>query len=122
MRSRRELVSELIRNPRIETTLLDELASYGWDSEVELGTITQDDVCAVLAQLQSGALSAQEVHAWANRIEGRDDVAFQFGSEGVVNEAIFWLANPHINWPINNDLCQKIESMFLTGRYELSGP
>jgi hypothetical protein len=42
----------------------------------------------------------------------REDVGYEGGAEGVVKEAIFWLANPCLNWPIDAALCARIERLF----------
>lgn len=115
MRSRAALVAEIVRNPIPDPSVIEELAAYGWDCENELVTVSVDDVLSVLQRFRKGELTAARVRAWANRIEGRDDIAYQFGGEGVVNEAVFWLANPYINWPIDLKLCKRIETLFKNG-------
>ncbi|HDZ8841273.1 hypothetical protein [Aeromonas dhakensis] len=122
MRSRTELLKEVISDPVPTAEILAELSSYGWDCETELVQLTQADILRVLESLTSGAVSAIQVCTWANRLEGRDDVGFEGGGEGVVNEALFWLANPEINYPIDNTLQQKIQNMFKVGLYEARKP
>ena len=106
------MVAELVQNPFIDDTSLSDLAAYGWDSDEELFTVTEADVRAILIRFRNGELSASQVRDWANRIEGRDDIGYEGGGEGIVNEAIFWLANPYINWPIDEALCRRIEDAF----------
>lgn len=112
MTSRTDLVSELVKNPKISGQALQALKAYGWDSDEPLVTVQKRDVLAVLAEFRAGRLSAEEVQSWANRIEGRDDIEYEHGLEGVVNEAVFWLANPFINYPIDAVLCNRIETAF----------
>lgn len=119
MSTRTELVARLVREPLPDPSVLQELAAFGWDSEEELVTVTKEDVRAILARLRSGELHPDQVQRWANRIEGREDVGYE--GDGVVNEAIFWLANPYLNWPIDSALCARIESMFRMGAYLRSG-
>lgn len=112
MRTRSELLTELIRNPLPEADLLEELVAYGWDSDDELVIVTKEDAMRILTLFRLGKLDASQVEDWANRIEGRDDIGYIGGSEGIVKNAISWLANPSLNWPIDEPLCTRIERVF----------
>jgi len=112
MSSRTDLVSELMRNPKISEHAIQALKAYGWDCDEILVTVAKKNVLSVLAEFSAGQLTADEVQSWANRIEGRDDVDYEYGPDGVVNEVVFWLANPNINYPINAALCDRIEKAF----------
>jgi hypothetical protein len=113
MKSRTALVNELVQNPAISAEALEQLRSYGWDCEAPLATVRKADVLGILRKFEAGTLTAKEVQLWANRIEHRDDIDYELGSEGVVNEAVFWLANPVINFPIDSALCRRIEQAFV---------
>lgn len=112
MKSRTELVAELVRNPRISGQSIEALKAFGWDCESPLVTVQKSDIWAVLREFAAGKLNAADIQAWANRIEGRDDVAYEHGPDGPVNEAVFWLANPFINYPIDAAICLRIEKLF----------
>jgi len=112
MRDRTSLVLELIKNPNTVTAITEELAAYGWYCESHLAEVTKLDVLAVLRQFENGALSANEVKAWANSLGGRTDIGFEFGDDGVVEETLYWLANPEIVSPINAELCQRIVALY----------
>lgn len=112
MRSRNELLLEIIEHATPKPRTLEDLRTYGWDSRDELVTLTKSHVLRILAAFKAGTLNAPQVRDWANRLEGRDDIGYADGSDGVVNEAIFWLANPAINWPIDEAICVRIEVLF----------
>jgi len=112
MSSRTDLVSELVRNPKISEQAIQALKAFGWDCDETLVTVKKKDVLSVLADFSAGRLTEDEVQSWASRIESRDDVDYEHGPEGVVNEAVFWLANPGINYPINAALCDRIAKAF----------
>lgn len=112
MRDRTSLVLELISNPKTVGAISDDLAGYGWYCEKHLAMVTKLDVLAVLKQFEIGALSAAEVKAWASAVGGRADVGFEFGSDGVVEESIYWLAKPEIQGSIDADLCQRIVALY----------
>lgn len=112
MRDRTSLVIELIKIPQTAIEVTQELATFGWYCESHLAEITKLDVLAVLNQFERGALSAQDVKMWANSIGGRTDIGFEFGENGVVEESLYWLANPEINWPIDAALCRRIVVLY----------
>jgi hypothetical protein len=112
MRDRKAMLLELIQNPKQAGQITLELAGYGWECEKHLAEVAKVHVLAVLKQFDQGMLSAAEVEAWALSLEGRKDVSFEFGAEGVVEEAIFCLANPSIYWPIDEGTHLRIVSLF----------
>ena len=111
MRERTVLVLELIRNPRPDALVIEELDRYGMACEAPLAMVSRADFISMLQQFQSGALEAQEFKEWASRLLGRRDIEFEFGQEGAVVEALFWLAYEEIEEWENNHVCQHIETM-----------
>lgn len=122
MRDRTSLVLELIGNPKTVSAITQELAIYGWYCENCLAVVTKLDVLAVLKQFEQGMLSAVEIEAWANSLGGRPDIGFEFGADGVVEESLYWLANPEINWPIDASLCHRIVALYERRRTKRSTP
>jgi hypothetical protein len=112
MRDRTLLVLELISNPKSAAATSDELAAHGHYCEKQLAIVTKRDVLAVLRQFEGAALSAAEVHAWANSLCGRADIGFEFGADGVVEETLCWLAHLEVMGPINSALCQHIIALY----------
>jgi len=112
MRERTDLVLELIKTPKAVADVTQELSAYGWYCESHLAEITKLDVLCVLNQLEQGALTALEVKMWANSVGGRTDIGYEFGENGVVEESLYWLANPEINWPIDAALCRRIAALY----------
>jgi hypothetical protein len=112
MKSRVSLLAEIVGNPLPNSATLRTLKEYGWDCDSELVIVSMTDVLAILSIFRAGKINSEQVYDWANRLEGRDDIGYQFGFKGVVNDAIFWLANPHINDPIDEKLCKRIETIF----------
>jgi hypothetical protein len=112
MRDRTLLVLELIRNPRAEPGIIEELAEYGRDCDCHLAMVSRSDVLVILRQFLEETLSASEISAWASRLDERQDVGFEFGEEGAVKEAVSWLAYPNPSQPVDAELCRHIEIMF----------
>jgi len=111
MRDRTVLVLELIRNPRPDAMVIEELASYGLASDAPLAMVSRADLMSLLQQFKSGSLEAQAFKEWAIRLLGRRDIEFEFGPEGALVEALFWLAYEEIEEWENNHMCQQIEIM-----------
>mgnify|MGYP000853842888 CR=1 FL=1 len=112
MRSRTSLLAELVEQPVAQAATVEELRAYPWDCDEHLYIVTKAHIRNILSSFYAGLIDATQVRDWANRIEGRDDIGYESGGEGVVNEAIFWLANPYINYPIDENIGQRIEALF----------
>lgn len=112
MRDRTILLLELIQNPKKATEIVQELTAHGHECEKHLAEVCKLDVLSVLKQFDHGSLSAAEVECWAKCLLDRMDVAYEFGEEGVVDEAVFWLANPALHWPIDTEIHHRIVTLF----------
>jgi predicted type IV restriction endonuclease len=112
MRNRTFLLSELIHNPLPDPDIIQELAKYPMTFGLPLATVSRADFLAILRQFEDGKLNASQLEEWATRIEARRDIGFEFGEEGVVEEALFYLAHRNIYGSIDSEQCRRIESMF----------
>lgn len=74
------------------------LLPFDWDGP-PLATLRREDVLAILARWNAGKLSAQDIEAWANLIEVRDDLDHDPNDE-LVAAAVFDLANPELQGPL----------------------
>lgn len=83
----------LMRIPPAEAR--QHLRRFTWDSE-PLVTLTRADLERVLDEYLKGRISAEVVEAWAEALEGRDDVNLETGVELVIKDVVFELANPEI--------------------------
>lgn len=111
MRERKQLLLELIGNPRPDAVLLQELAACGMEAGQPLATVSRTDFITVLRQFEGGALTAQELKDWAVRLTARHDIAYEFGPEGALAEALFWLVYEEIGQWNESHLCEHIEAM-----------
>lgn len=92
-RPRDELLLDLVTLARPVPDRVRELSTYPWDSE-EIVTLTESAVVSVLDRFLAGGLDAADIEAWANAIEGRDDIGFSPAGEEILRDAIADLANP----------------------------
>ncbi|WP_444898115.1 hypothetical protein [Microbulbifer sp. SSSA005] len=108
MESRKILVTKLVEYKAPIDDILRDLKSYGWDSEIDLVTLKPSHLENVLERFISGELSDQKVREWANAIEHREDIGLLSEYKDTLDEMIFWLANPAINYPITKGLANHV--------------
>ena len=75
---------------------------FPWDCDRELATLKVADVVSVLDRFIQGGLTSQDVEAWADALEVRDDV----GCDSNVGELLFQLSNPDINGALTAEVVE----------------
>jgi hypothetical protein len=86
-------VIALLEAQRPLRELQERLASFPWDSEDDLASLSPRHLRGILTKFLEGTLSSTEVEAWANAVEGREDVAIP---PCLVQDALHELANPQL--------------------------
>ena len=74
-------------------TLKNMLSQIGFDSEIELVSMSRDNIVEILQRSLDKKISFLELEEWANLIECRDDIGFE---DEKTQEMIFKLANPYL--------------------------
>lgn len=86
---------------------LDALAScireFEWDYEGTQVELSRVHLINVLNRYLNKELSANDVESWANLLEGREDVYFEHGSEAVLDEIMYQIANPDLTDQLSED-------------------
>lgn len=109
---RRTVLIDLVSFAQDITMLKGNLARFAWDSEEELAVLEKRHLVNVLTRFLNGQLSGDDVMEWANAIELREDIAIESGSENLVKDIIFDLANPEINYKLDSIRARRyIESL-----------
>lgn len=67
-----------------------------WDHEVALADLDRRAAITVVSRFRTGALTADDLQAWADAIEGREDVGFEPGHEETLSQFVFETANPSL--------------------------
>jgi len=95
MTNRNDLLQDLIefRKPPAEMHAI--LAEFEWDCNQKLVQLERRHVISVLKRYVDGEILSEEVEAWTNLIEGRDDVDYE-----EVKEILHILANPVITYEL----------------------
>ena len=74
-------------------TLRNMLSQIGFDSEIELVSMSRDNIVEILQRSLDKKISFLELEEWANLIECREDIGFE---DKKTQEMIFKLANPYL--------------------------
>jgi hypothetical protein len=76
------------------------LQAFPWDEE-ELVELTPGHVLRVLTEYQQARIDEEELSAWADAVEGRDDVGRASGRESLLNDALFEMSSPELFGPLD---------------------
>jgi len=105
MRSRKEILKDLVLLQGNIEVLQKELSQYPWDIEDALLKISTEDFAIILKKSINNEIDFETLTSWANAIECRDDLEF---TNEKMQEIIFELANPEINGKITKDRLNEI--------------
>lgn len=108
MQNRQQLITALVTFSEPIDPIIRELLTYSWDSDETLITLTPHIIIDILKRFENNELSAEDVNKWANAVELREDIAIEADSEDMVKQAIYLLANPEINLPIDHQLATRL--------------
>lgn len=93
---RATVLGRLISGSSTPADAVRELRAWGWDAERELATLRRADALAALDRFCAADIDAAQLSAWAEAIEGREDIAFEPGFDILLGDLVFELANPAI--------------------------
>ena len=80
-----------------------QLRDFSWDSEAPLVELTSLQLRRNLARVTQGTLDLRDLVAWAEYIEGRDDIALEKEQEHLLRETIYRLASESAEGPVTLD-------------------
>lgn len=92
--------------------ILEALAAFAWDAEHPLVDLEARHLQSILARYRAGILSNAMVEAWANAVEGRDDVGI---ASPRVGEVLYELANPYLTEPLSKARAMALASNLAEG-------
>lgn len=104
---RREAVLDLVE---WRGDLRDSIAAvreYPYDSEVPLVTLQAEHIRRAMQRYLGGDITAAELEAWAEVVEGRDDIEYFEPHEDEISEALFRLSTPELNSPLSKEVAEK---------------
>ncbi|OBP15790.1 hypothetical protein A5320_07405 [Rheinheimera sp. SA_1] len=89
--SRTEALRQIVRFGENRDLAYVALASFPFDSDVELLEVSKLDLTLVLNKFLVNEISADDLEMWANFIECRDDLNYE-----EIEDYIYALANPEL--------------------------
>ena len=98
--SRTIALQALLRLEQPLSTATDALRQFPWDSDDFIVLLTRHHVDAVFRRYIDGKVTAAEIEAWANALEGREDIGFDEEIEGELRDVVHELANPFLTGPL----------------------
>ena len=104
---RQRILRSLLEADQPLERVLRDLAEVPWDGDEELVTLRPAQVIETLNRFRTHRLDANEVETWANAIEGREDIGLDEGSQELLKEAIFELANPELQGALTDKTAQR---------------
>jgi hypothetical protein len=108
MTARQQALVNLLEFTTDIDVLTKTLRQFPWDAESTLAILTRRQLAKVLRRFQEGHLTSKELEAWANAIEGREDIDFESGYEDRLQETIYCLANPLLTEPLTKENVGKL--------------
>jgi hypothetical protein len=93
---RQHVLEDVLAFTSSMSDLRQKLGEFPWDSDNELVQLGRDHVRQVLRRYIGGELTRDDVEAWADLLEGRDDVGLEAAAEPLLKDVIYELANPTI--------------------------
>jgi len=103
---RREAVSALVDWRGHLPDLIVVAREFPYDSEVPIVTLQAHHIRNALERYIRGEVSASELEAWAENVEGRDDIEYFPDHEDEISDALFNLSTPEINAPISKQVVE----------------
>lgn len=101
MPGRLKWLEELARFSKPAAELRLVLSQLAWDYEGRPFIVTGSHVIKVLERFLRGELSAEDVEAWADLVELREDMAYEEGRHSQLKSVIHALANPLLEGKID---------------------
>ena len=94
--NRADWLKSLLNLDRSLEEITSGLGTFPWDSLEELVILKSDHFIGVLRRYLAREVDSEQVGAWANAIEGREDIGFDQDMEDLVRQALHELANPYL--------------------------
>ncbi|TIQ16782.1 MAG: hypothetical protein E5X51_33630 [Mesorhizobium sp.] len=79
---------------------IDMLREFGWDYNGAPYLLTRGDVSNILERYLDGEMNSEELEAWADAIELREDIQYEEENEEWIKDVIYILASTDLNGPI----------------------
>ena len=104
-----DILLNLINFAKDISAIKSDLAKIGFNSELELVTITKNTIVNILNRVIDKEISYDLLEEWANLIECREDIGYE---DEILQEIIFELANPCLYGEIDEEkICMILDKI-----------
>lgn len=94
--SRADVLRDLVELREPVSDALARLSSFDWSSDVELVVVTTRHLVRALNAFDDGSLDGTVLSAWAESVQGREDIALDPVARDLLAEALFELSTPEL--------------------------
>ncbi|WP_426300244.1 hypothetical protein [Arthrobacter sp. R-11] len=98
--SREEALRDLVELRCPVPEALKRLSAFGWASDTELMKIVLEDITRALKRFEAKSLAAQDLEAWAEALQGREDLLLDPTTRDFLADALFELSTPELFGPM----------------------
>jgi len=105
---REQLLNDLLGLRRPISIIRDGLSKFPWDGDPDLVTLTRTHLRSVLQRFIDGHLTVADVEAWAETLEGRDDVGIEADQAELLKTIVFELATQELGLPLTPTLAERL--------------
>ena len=105
---RRELALALIEWRDNLDALQAELDKFPWDCAKPLVTLQPVHISRAIEKYLRNEVSDKELVAWAESVEGRDDIRYSESYEELIAHVLFRISTPAINNSINEHIAKEL--------------
>ena len=102
------ILKRLVEEPEHATEIEAKLLEFGWDHELDLVELNFDHIRNALSKWLDGSLSNEELVAWANAVEGREDLGRPDAENDLINDVLFEISSPEINGRMTSERAEEI--------------
>lgn len=107
------VIRDLLEIARPLTELAAQLGIVAWDYDGDGVKLTRLHLSSALQRYIDASLTASDIEVWANLIEAREDVSFEVGHDGKIEEVLHELANPLLTQSLDLNRAAAIRASLL---------
>lgn len=93
---RADALRNLVKLREPVSDALARLSSFDWSSDVELVVVTTSHLACALDGFDDGSLDGTALSAWAESLQGREDITLDPVARDMLAEALFELSTPEL--------------------------
>ena len=102
------VIGDLLQLARPLDEIAKRLAAIDWDFEGEGVALQRQHLRTMLHRFLENLITTADIEAWANLVEGREDVYFSADGEEQIEKVLHELANPLLTQPLDRNRAREL--------------